>query len=290
MRTRLSYLVSGLTHAVLFWALAAADDLLRPEFAVRTGQAVSPVSPALQARSVAEPLDTRLTPDPEAVIELEAPPFPRVAETSPPPSSPTSADLDHRVVKRPPIEETVHRRTERSMEVALLPDAAPVALDRPETTPESEGRPLTPLWLTVPEQQTPQPERSSPDQPPAPARPVAVVDVVEPGNAAVSAPGADAPQGATVDRLPAPLPSNPEPEYPDEYRRRQIGGRVLLWLRIDATGRVEDVRVQQSSGHPPLDQSAMSTVRQWRFEPARRAGRAVPFEVRLPITFSIRLR
>jgi periplasmic protein TonB len=288
MRMRFSYAVSAVTHALLLGALALANDWLRPEFAVRSGQAAPNAQPSAQPRTVAQPLDTRIEPDLRATIEIDAPPFPDWTEPVPPP--PTAADLDERLVLRPPIEETLRRRSERSMEVVLLPTADPVPLDRPETAPELDGRPLLPLWTPVPEEMIPLPDRQQPERPLVAARPVATTEVADPGEAETPVESSITPPGASVERLPLPLPSNQEPVYPDEYRRRQIGGRVLLWLAIGPDGRVEDVRIEQSSGHLPLDQSALAAVRNWRFAPAQRGGEPVRFEVRLPVTFSIRSR
>jgi protein TonB len=288
MRTRLSYAASAALHAGVFWALAAANDRLRPEFAVRSGEAAPLVSQSSLARSVVEPIDSRLEPDPQTPIEIAAPELPTRPLSEPPALPPTSAELDHRVVIRPPIEESLRRRTERSTEVAVLPDAVPMTVDRPETTPETDGRVTPPLFLTVPDQEAPTPDRLQPTRPLVAARPVQATEIVEPGEAAVNAVGARVDQGATVDRLPSTLPVNPEPPYPEELRRQRIGGQVLLWLAIEADGTVAEIRVDKSSGYPALDDSAVKTVRLWRFEPARRGGRPVRFEVRLPITFSIR--
>jgi TonB family protein len=95
--------------------------------------------------------------------------------------------------------------------------------------------------------------------------------------------------GGQVDQAASPIASNPVPPYPSEALARGVEGLVLLRVRIGADGRVEEARIQQSSGTPLLDESALSTVRQyWRFEPATRGGVAVSYEAILPIRFTIR--
>jgi protein TonB len=48
------------------------------------------------------------------------------------------------------------------------------------------------------------------------------------------------------------------------------------------------VRLQRSSGHPALDDSALTTVRdRWRFIPARAGGVAVEGTVQVPIRFRL---
>jgi len=58
-------------------------------------------------------------------------------------------------------------------------------------------------------------------------------------------------------------------------------------MRITAQGRVEDLQVERSAGHPDLDHSAMEAVRRWRFEPARRSGEPVAMWVLIPVEFKL---
>jgi protein TonB len=65
-------------------------------------------------------------------------------------------------------------------------------------------------------------------------------------------------------------------------------GVVLLEVLVAPDGRAADVRLVRSSGHAPLDDSAVRTVRErWRFVPARRAGAAVESRVTVPIRFRL---
>ncbi len=94
--------------------------------------------------------------------------------------------------------------------------------------------------------------------------------------------------GAAVDRLPRKLQANPAPPYPpDAYARRQEG-RVLLEVQVNRRGLVDGISVSQSSGVASLDEAALKTVRGWRFEPARRAGKPVSAVVIVPVRFVIR--
>ncbi len=80
---------------------------------------------------------------------------------------------------------------------------------------------------------------------------------------------------------------NAIPEYPARARRRGWEGRVLLVVRVRADGAAESVRVASSSGHGILDRAARDAVRRWRFNPARRAGIAVPASLEVPVTFRL---
>ena len=78
------------------------------------------------------------------------------------------------------------------------------------------------------------------------------------------------------------------PAYPSSARRLGIQGTTLLSVLVAEDGRVADVVVKQSAGHPDLDQAATDAVRRWRFEPARRGSEAVAVWVLLPVEFRLR--
>jgi protein TonB len=94
--------------------------------------------------------------------------------------------------------------------------------------------------------------------------------------------------GAEVDTLPTQLPSNPAPPYPADALRAGLEGRVVLRVVVGPGGAAEEVTVEQSSGARSLDDSALTTVRRWRFLPARRGGSAVRSAVKVPVRFTIR--
>ena len=82
--------------------------------------------------------------------------------------------------------------------------------------------------------------------------------------------------------------TNPLPPYPLVARRLGKEGVVLLEVLVAPDGRAADVRMIRSSGFAPLDESAMTTVRErWRFVPARRDGVAVESRVTVPIRFRL---
>jgi protein TonB len=81
---------------------------------------------------------------------------------------------------------------------------------------------------------------------------------------------------------------NPPPAYPAAARRRNYQGTVLLNVLVDRQGQVEQVKVAHSCGYDMLDRSAAKSVRQWRFEPARRFGRPFEMWVQVPIKFELK--
>lgn len=135
----------------------------------------------------------------------------------------------------------------------------------------------------------------SPPPPPAPvAEAFAEAPATQPAVAALPAaasPGATAAEGADIPAVPpsfsADYLNNPKPDYPRVSRRLGEQGAVSLVVLVSADGQPQRIEVRQSSGHGRLDEAAMEAVRGWRFVPARRAGRPVPAEVRVPINFAL---
>jgi protein TonB len=73
------------------------------------------------------------------------------------------------------------------------------------------------------------------------------------------------------------------PEYPEIARRAGIQGTVILEAILDATGRVESVRVLRSQ--PLLDEAAIRAVRQWRYSPTELNGVPVPVLMTITVNF-----
>lgn len=85
----------------------------------------------------------------------------------------------------------------------------------------------------------------------------------------------------------APKPiATPDPEYTDEARRAKIQGTCILWLIVGADGHPRDIRVVRGLGYG-LDAKALETVKQWRFEPAQKAGTPVNVQVSVEVVFRL---
>jgi protein TonB len=74
------------------------------------------------------------------------------------------------------------------------------------------------------------------------------------------------------DTAPEPV-EQPDPHYPEDAAAEGVTGTVRLKVVVGMRGRVESVLVVRSSGDDRLDRAAEATVRQWRYQPARRGGR-----------------
>jgi len=53
---------------------------------------------------------------------------------------------------------------------------------------------------------------------------------------------------------------------------------------------VDDVQLAQTSGYDSLDNSALNTVKQWKFVPAKKDGKIIDQWVRVPINFALKNR
>lgn len=79
-----------------------------------------------------------------------------------------------------------------------------------------------------------------------------------------------------------------EREYPPLLRDAGIGGSARVWFFIDEDGRVQDTRIDQSSGHAQLDEAALKVADMMRFTAALNRDKKVPVWVAFPITFQVR--
>ena len=242
----------------------------------RTAAATRPERP-LAERSEAIALQTltaETTPMLERVERRAAAP---ATSSSPKPSEPALALAEPQAARpagQPRVELGRVERTDEPHLTALLasrtaePDvpAAPPAAAPPRelgvTAPPSEARQPTPA--------VPAPS-ARPTLPPADGLQAALPPAA--GNA-----------GAFVaPRLTAPK----RPRYPEAARQAGVEGTVLVKAYILADGSVREALLLRSAGNAALDGAALRTIRESRFVPAQRGGRAVPVWVEVPIDFRL---
>lgn len=76
--------------------------------------------------------------------------------------------------------------------------------------------------------------------------------------------------------------------YPPLLRDAGVGGTVSVYFFINEEGIVEQVRLNQTSGHQALDDAALNVAGAYRFSPALNGDTKVPVWVSFPITFAAR--
>ena len=103
---------------------------------------------------------------------------------------------------------------------------------------------------------------------------------------AASAP-AVAPRQARVDAPPRPK-RNIRPDYPKGARQRGEQGDVVLEIRVNAGGTVDEARVVESSGFAELDEAAVRAAKAAKFAPARSGREAVASTARLKLQFKLK--
>jgi periplasmic protein TonB len=75
-----------------------------------------------------------------------------------------------------------------------------------------------------------------------------------------------------------------EPEYPEAARAQNLQGKVVLKIRIQPNGTVEDV--QLVSGDPVLAEAAIAAVMQWKFKP-QAAGELAKMQTQITLNFRL---
>jgi protein TonB len=162
-----------------------------------------------------------------------------------------------------------------------------VSLIRPveATKPQPDVTPPRPMPVK-PRPAPPRPpvQLAAPETSPAPLP--AVVPPAPTTAPPVAAP--PAPVQATQPRFDADYLDNPKPHYPPLSRRMGEQGRVVLRVHVAPDGAAGEVLLHASSGSPRLDESALVTVRRWKFVPARRGAEAVAAWVLVPIAFTLK--
>jgi len=80
---------------------------------------------------------------------------------------------------------------------------------------------------------------------------------------------------------------NPPPTYPEKARLNKHQGTVLLDVLVEKEGSPKTIAIHTSSGYRSLDQAAVSAVKRWKFEPARRGRKQVEATVTIPVIFKL---
>lgn len=277
--------VSALLHAAL-WEYRHLLNL-RPE---TLPQPKPPIEVTLTpaAQPVAAP--PTVTPTPAPVAQPTPPPAkPKTPPKppAPPKAEPKPVEPPRPTVPKPTTPSKSHPSPREIEEDPNLPPIKPVepSVKKPPTK-ASEPRPAP-----RPPEPVPSTPSRSPSSAPTPSRPSessASSSAASAARPAPAAPKADTAGGAYEPaKANAAYLHNPRPEYPALAKRRQWEGKVILKVRVLASGQASQVSVATSSGHDLLDDSAVEAVSHWRFVPAKRGGQAVDSWVNVPINFNL---
>lgn len=218
------------------------------------------------------------------------------------------------------LQATLERPQPDEVVISLLSVSADAPQTLAQPAPHAPApRPAQPVTAApATSMPVPQPQSVQPSAPQPVAQPVAVVHdapapVVQPAatasntsasvqevrsapvappSAPVAAP-APAPAAAPSARGPVTVSgveylSAPKVDYPISARRAGIEGKVMLRLLIDEKGLPQRADIQQSSGHPRLDEAARNAALRALFKPHVEDGHPMPVYALVPISFSLR--
>ena len=80
--------------------------------------------------------------------------------------------------------------------------------------------------------------------------------------------------------------------YPDFARRTELEGVVYVWFMVDAAGNIKNPEIMNPEQvHHSLAKEALRVVKKYphRWTPGYKDGLAIPFAMRMPINFSLKL-
>jgi protein TonB len=140
-----------------------------------------------------------------------------------------------------------------------------------------EPPPKAPALKEVSQETAPQPTPSPPPRAEPTAAPTAVPTPVAETRVAP-------PETLGEAETPAKILRVVKPNYPQLALRARMRGIVLLRVLVSETGTPEQIEVLKGVGGG-LTEAAISAVRRWTFEPARRNGQAVKSWTTVAIPF-----
>ena len=80
-----------------------------------------------------------------------------------------------------------------------------------------------------------------------------------------------------------------KPAYTSDAMRAKVQGEVWLQCVVNTDGSITDIKVVRSLDSTfGLDLEAIKAARQWRFRPGTRKGEAVPVQIVIALTFTLR--
>jgi len=155
-----------------------------------------------------------------------------------------------------------------------------------DITIELSSAPFSTATPTPPQpQQQPAPPKTQEKSPDAVQK--APVEQSQPAAPAQSSSSTDSVQTTDADYKAAYL-NNPKPPYPSFAFQNRQEGTVILRVHVLPSGEVDEVQLARTSGFDSLDDSALNTVKKWKFVPAKQNGKIVDQWVKVPIRFGLK--
>ncbi len=193
------------------------------------------------------------------------PPAPQMVQP-PRPVVPPSKSIE---LKKPVLQDAQTARSLQAREMMKMTSPAQPSLSRPVPQPPVTQSVAPPPLATM--------ERSQPlpptPRPFSPTRPQAL---------------RSSPPASTGERTTRPIIlASSKPLYPRVAREAGWEGTVIVRTLIDQEGVPTQTEVRKSSGHPPLDQSAIEAIKTWTFRPAQDGNIPIAKWVDIPVKFDL---
>lgn len=90
----------------------------------------------------------------------------------------------------------------------------------------------------------------------------------------------------SVDQKPRPM-RRVDPKLPRRLVKKQIEGKVVAKVLVNAQGQVESVRIKSAEPAGVFDQAVKDALRQWQFQPAIYQGKPVKTWAEVPFNFKL---
>ena len=173
-----------------------------------------------------------------------------------------------------------------SVELSFAETVEETAAIAPQPATVGRRVPSPPQDEKPPEVKTEKPLPPDPSAPRFPEPQKEPPQLLTPHSSLITPPPA-APRQARLDAPPKPK-RNIKPDYPKGARQRGEQGDVILEIRVNASGTVDDVKVATSSGFAELDAAAMKAAKAAKFSPARSGHDSVASTARLKLQFKLK--
>jgi periplasmic protein TonB len=226
-------------------------------FHVGGGWALTQVEPVKLIVGDIAPMEVRMVPAEQASE-------PEVENSEPPPPVEIKPVDLAAIVDPPPPDLPPPEFPIAKIDIPPPPDLPPPVIPKPEKKVEHKPE-----------------AKPAPKRPPAP-EPAAPVD--RQAQQAARAPAA--PRTVLASQICYMVP--PSPVYPARSRKAGEQGTLTVRVLVDVAGRPSQVSLQGSSGHPALDEAALSAVRAAQFRPYAEGGVPQAVWVVAPINFVLR--
>lgn len=159
-----------------------------------------------------------------------------------------------------------------------------------EAKPKSEDLPPPPPKLQTPPPYVPPPDLDVAIDAPPPSAATTAIAVVQTTQKVVAPPP---PVAADVvprfDPKAARANAFPDSEYPDQSRRLNEEGDVIIALLVGTDGKVTDGKIEKSSGFDRLDKAALDYyLRRGRFLPGIKDGQPIAAWKSIKVTFKLK--